>query len=322
MLKVVLPDITALATDFRNSLDLNTPLSKEDLAEVCDRFSQKLEVTAQQQHAVEFQTRRQSKIELWHKMRYGRLTSSQFGSIVKHVAPAERLVARLLQPPRTLMVPPIRWGQDNEAAAHTAYIAYQHRSGKQELKVTDSGLVLMKNGYLGCSPDGIVWDPAACDGQQKGLLELKCPYSVKDSEVVSACGQVKNFPCHLLPNGTLELKKEHPYYFQIQGGMALTDTSWCDFVMWSPQWISLQRIPFDHELWEGLMLPKLSDFYQDWMLPQLLQLGNKMTASSFHEKPTSPTLQDTCCAACRFSGHLLRSCVHCHYIFHHMCTTD
>ena len=41
-LKVVLPDITALATDFRNSLDLNTPLSKEDLAEVCDRFPRSL----------------------------------------------------------------------------------------------------------------------------------------------------------------------------------------------------------------------------------------------------------------------------------------
>ena len=135
------------------------------------------------------------------------------------------------------------------------------------------------------------------------------PYSVKDSEVVSACGQVKNFPCHLLPNGTLELRKEHPYYFQIQGGMAITETSWCDFVMLSPQWISLQRIPFDHELWEGLM-------------PQLLQLGNKMTASSFHEKPTSPTLQDTCYAACKFSGLVLRSCVHCHHIFHHMCTMD
>ena len=80
--------------------------------------------------------------------------------------------------------------------------------------MTDSGLVLMKNGSLGCSPDGIVWDPAACDGQQKGLLELKCPYSVKDSEVVSACGQVKNVPCRLLLNGTLELKKVTIFKFK------------------------------------------------------------------------------------------------------------
>ena len=109
------------------------------------------------------------------------------------------------------MVPPIRWDQDNEAAARTAYIAYQHHSGKQELKVTNSGLVLMKNGYLGCSPDGIVWDPAEHNGQQKCLLELKCPCSVKVSQVVLACGQMKNFPCHLRPNGTLELKKEPPY---------------------------------------------------------------------------------------------------------------
>ena len=119
----------------------------------------------------------------------------------------------------------------------------------------------MKNGAIGCSPDGIIFDSSEGEGRQKGLFEIKCPFSVKDTRQLTECAMAKNFPCSIMPGKTLQLKKKHNYFFQVQGGMAVTNTQWCDFVVWTPQWISVQRIPYDEE-WTWSMLAKLMYFYR------------------------------------------------------------
>ena len=47
----------------------------------------------------------------------------------------------------------------------------------------------------------------------------------------------------------LKLKPTHIYYSQIQGQMAITERSWCDFVIYTEKGISVERIPFDAEFW-------------------------------------------------------------------------
>ena len=76
----------------------------------------------------------------------------------------------------------------------------------------------------------------------------------------------------MVGEGQLELKMSHDYYYQVQGGMAVAKVKWCDFVLWSPGEISVQRIPFNEELWKK-MEEKLIDFYLKWMVPELVKMA-------------------------------------------------
>ena len=63
--------------------------------------------------------------------------------------------------------------------------------------------------HLGASPDMII----NCDCHGEALVEIKCPISVCDSKL-SATNLL-----YLEENGETLLKKNHAYYFQIQGHM-------------------------------------------------------------------------------------------------------
>ena len=49
--------------------------------------------------------------------------------------------------------------------------------------------------------------------------------------VRDACSEVKSFYCQLDDENWFHLKKDHHYYYQIQGAMGLTGVQWCDFVV-------------------------------------------------------------------------------------------
>ena len=77
-------------------------------------------------------------------------------------------------------------------------------------------------------------------------------------------------------------KKNHDYYFQIQGQLHVTCRSWCDFVVWTPLGIpphpssspsytpvTIERIRVDHNVWNTKIYPKLVDFYMRHLLPEI-----------------------------------------------------
>ena len=68
----------------------------------------------------------------------------------------------------------------------------------------------------------------------------------------------------------LHLKKDHLYYYQIQGTMAIVGAVECDFIVWTSKSIKKETIPFNKVLWESNMLPALSDFYYKYMLPYIV----------------------------------------------------
>ena len=49
-----------------------------------------------------------------------------------------------------------------------------------------------------------------------------------------------------------ELKRDNPYYAQVQGQMGVTGTRWCDFIVYTRKGLYVQRIPFDSQFWEQL----------------------------------------------------------------------
>ncbi len=73
--------------------------------------------------------------------------------------------------------------------------------------------------FLGASPNGIA------------LIEINCPYTHQSHSINDACQDVKF--CLALENGKPMLKKNHDYYYQIIGQLAVTGAEFCDFVVWT-----------------------------------------------------------------------------------------
>lgn len=101
-------------------------------------------------------------------------------------------------------------------------------------------------------------------GDCHGIIEIKCPYSFRDFSVEKACTKT-NFYC-TMNNDILHLKRNHVYYYQVQGTMAITNATECDFIVWTPKSMKVEKM-FDETLWLSEMQPKLIDFYYKYMLP-------------------------------------------------------
>jgi hypothetical protein len=110
----------------------------------------------------------------------------------------------------------IRWGCDHEEEARIDY----ERATK--CSVEKCGLfVSKKNGLFAASPDGVI--------QSKGLLEIKCPFSLKECDDLKSMTTVASSQFFTLDSGKLSLKRSHAYYFQCQLQMYVTGYDWTDF---------------------------------------------------------------------------------------------
>ena len=87
----------------------------------------------------------------------------------------------------------------------------------------DIGLVFYKQyPYLGASPDLIVeW---TCCG--KSAVEIKCSSSIAGEKPSSG-----NYPhLEVTEKGDSKLKENSPYFYQMYGYMAATESKYCDFL--------------------------------------------------------------------------------------------
>ena len=93
--------------------------------------------------------------------------------------------------------------------------------------------------HLGASPDGLL--TCTCCGD--GLLEIKCPYSLRHTTLNSAG---KDFYLQHTPDG-LKLSTSHAYYYQVQGQLEICDRLYCDCLLDSKKcsyWADLQKHQF------------------------------------------------------------------------------
>ncbi len=111
-----------------------------------------------------------------------------------------------------------------------------------------------------CSPytlhkqglDGLV----NCTLCGKGALEIKCPYKyrhVKPHDITDSTFCSENVA------GNLVLKKNHNYYYHVQGQMGVAKLPWADFLVWTPVGCSVERVRFDENLWTVMI--SLTNFY-------------------------------------------------------------
>ena len=243
-----------------------------DIAELSNTmkcFKKTLEVKPEKAREIERETRGQRLSSAWFIARRHRLTSSLFGDVLSRrptTAP-DNLVLRIIDP-QSFTSKATQHGIDNEDIAVQKYISHQKENGHPDLLVSPSGFIINPAySFLGASPDGCVYDPS--DTQHPfGFLEVKCPYALKDCTVEDAC-RMTGFFCGIHDNGKIILKREHKYYAQVQGQLALGERPWCDFVVYTLKDIHVQRIFFNEEYWNSI-LPKLVLFYDKCILPEIV----------------------------------------------------
>jgi len=55
-----------------------------------------------------------------------------------------------------------------------------------------------------------------------------------------------------------ELKRTHDYYYQIQGQLHISKKRYCYFVVFSENWIHIEKIVYNDEFWQNEMYTKLT----------------------------------------------------------------
>ena len=80
--------------------------------------------------------------------------------------------------------------------------------------------------HLGASPDELV----SCDCCGQGVLEIKCPYSHCSNTLTSSVS-VKGLCLRKNESGEVELKRSHPYFYQVKSQMFTCGVEYCEFVV-------------------------------------------------------------------------------------------
>lgn len=137
---------------------------------------------------IENRTVGQSENALWFETRKFRITSSNFHQIVaRKKADIEKLVQSFSKPDKVINVAPLIWGRKHEPIARKKYIAHRRLNFGEQIFVNECGIFLCdKFGFFGASPDGLV-KKCTKFGEQKCVLEIKCPWKWRMKTIREAC---------------------------------------------------------------------------------------------------------------------------------------
>ena len=191
----------------------------------------------------------------WHLARRGRLTASNFGSVLQAKRVTPSLLKRLLGEYDLSRVKAVQWGVNNETEALKAFT---NLTGKT---VLETGIWLDTSGILGASPDGLV--------EEDSVLEAKCPYTERNMTIEEAVSTSPNFYLEKTESGQYALKKGHVYWHQVQGEIYFSRRKFCYFVVWTAKDVVILKIARD-ETWSE-NIAKLMQFYFDHLFPKVVE---------------------------------------------------
>lgn len=223
-------------------------------------------VSQKEAEEIEYKTRLQSKIELWHLERSGRLTASVFHEVCRKIDKIARsgedvpqtFLNRIYKPKYFTSAATLH-GTIHETVALEQYARVLKK------RINPCGLVINPTApFLGASPDGLVFE----EGGTLGLVEVKCPYSVRNLSIGEAVSQ-KDFFLELSPTtGEFLLKQNHKHYFQVQGQLLVTGLPFCDFVTYTHCGLNIERIKPNANFMDE-MYKKLFQFHFGYGIPHL-----------------------------------------------------
>ncbi|CAM4313665.1 unnamed protein product [Leuciscus chuanchicus] len=190
-----------------------------------------LQTSIEMARQVEASTRDQSLSAEWHQVRRPRLTSSHFRELchVRGESTAQQLAQRIWK--GTVQTAAMKRGLVLEPVAIEEYCRVKNTN------YWPCGFIIHPDApWLGSSPDGVVFDPT--ENPPYGLVEIKCP----NCKSYVDCKYLK------LHGNTMQLKRQHSYYWQVQGQLLISGMEWCDFVVFAEDDMVIQRIYKDAEI--------------------------------------------------------------------------
>ena len=230
-----------------------------------------LQLTYPESIELEKKTVEQARNTIWHQQRKHRFTASKFLQFNK-IKKSQGFISyakSLLFPkdPNYFLQKKFEYGRVNEPVALRQYELF-FKSRQHPLQVLSCGFVVQPNAYiLGASPDGKVIDTQ--EESIFGLVEIKCPEKYADYNLADVALVEKGF-CMEVVNDKIVLKKDHPYYDQVQMQMAITGIKWCDFVVYSRKSLLIDRVRFNNQYWLDLQR-KIYEFYFRYYIPCQLE---------------------------------------------------
>lgn len=210
-----------------DSSDLVADMNENVYATKSVEFLRKLQETDKEKIFQE--TLLQSNSEVWKAERKKRVTASSFGKICKlrKTTSTAKTVSSLLYSTFSGNSA-TRFGLEHE---ETAIALFEKRFEKS---VERSGLIIdQEYFYLACSPDGLVGDNA--------LIEIKSSDKSGNLSPIDAVSQGKIDYCKL-ENGLITLKRNHNYFYQVQGLLHITKRELCYFLVYTRGGLHVEEI--------------------------------------------------------------------------------
>lgn len=191
----------------------------------------------------------QSKSWHWEKLRVGRVTGSTFKKVCKgnFAKPAKSTIMKICYPEKIRFnTAATQYGKDWEDYAKIQFDSIMS-SEHENYHSQRCGLLVSKLcNFFAFSPDAVC--DCSCCG--KFLVEIKCPFSIKDPESTIEDLLSISDPYILLENNEYVLNRKHDYYFQIQMGMGIYGCEFGYFYVWSPKLMVLDKVKFNQQLWD------------------------------------------------------------------------
>jgi len=184
------------------------------------------------------------------------LTASHFGDIVKATEKRDlQKLAESILNPTELCGEAVVHGRTYET------VAIEKFEKLSSLKVTRCGLFINPSyPFLAASPDGVISSTA--------VIEVKCPFNGRNMLIKPG----KFFPFLAQTDNCVSLKKNHKYYYQIQGQLGIARREHCFFVVYTHADIFIEKVIFDECFFLNEMLPKLEFFYKTVYRPHIAKL--------------------------------------------------
>ena len=206
----------------------------------------------------------------------------------------------------------VKWGVDNEEKARDLYIKSK-RTIHAGFECRLSGFVIdPEKPYLGASPDGI----ATCKCCEPRVVEIKCPFKHKDTEILVAARTDPDF-C-LDHKG--ELKVNHAYYTQVQVQMHVNRMKVADLCVYTKATGHIvENIKYNEEFM-CFLLKKCDAFFYEYLLPEILT--RKLDISVEHDDPKLSGDDQLCCVCKQPEYGKMIACDNqtCDIVwFHHSC---
>lgn len=278
------PERAQLPTSLR--LLYSSENAKKNLVKLSEETLKTMSISSASLTYLYNQTKHQSKSQLWHEIRVGRITASNAHDVLhtKLGNPSVSLVKRICSESKVscTSVPSLKWSLDHEKVALGQFSVLIAKIHTHHFEIQECGLKLCDSmPYIGASADGLL----TCQCHQKSFtLEVKCPYSLRESEALEDAVK-NNIFC---VNHDKSLKNNHRYYTQVQLQLYVYNVEHGYFIVWTPKWMVYTEVCKDMAFISPMLL-KLKEFYLRNVILELLT--RKLEQMQEATKPTQEVIK-------------------------------